>query len=59
MRQHDAGLLYCVELTNKVIRMDSVWTFMRTARAQATQRNQDFKELIRKEIVGSIVSLRN
>ena len=56
MRQHDRGILYCVELTHKVIRTEDVFSVMKRVRAEANQRGQDHKQAVAKEIVGSIVS---
>jgi len=59
MRQHDAGLLYCVEITHKVIRMDTVFDFIMEIRRDL-ERNRgcqmdEIKDAIKKELVGTIV----
>ena len=59
IRQHEAGLLYCVEITHKVIRLDSVLQVMNEIRQDVKRRRDStmdmVKEAIAAELVGTIV----
>jgi aubergine-like protein len=59
IRRHDAGLLYGVEITHKVIRLDNVFQVMTEIR-KGVMRNREFtlamvKEAVSAELVGTIV----
>ena len=57
LREHDYGLIYCVEITHKVIRTDSVWDFIRQVRADFEHRNGlDYvKEEVLRQLKGTII----
>jgi len=58
LRNHDAGLLYCVQLTTKVIRMDTALNIILAIQAEGRNGRMSQIELedrIRTELVGCIV----
>ncbi len=58
LRNHDGGLLYCVEGTHKVIRMDNVFQLIRQIRTDVERNGGSIhvvKEKVKAELVGYIV----
>jgi len=58
MKVHEGGLLYCIETTHKVVRMDNIFDFMQRTRADMQRRGasmDEVKEALKAEIVGTIV----